>query len=108
MPDHFAAYFDAKGRASAAGDVVKAMVAKISAAGPVLERWQATHVPHDPRRMRAPENPLKGLENWPSWEAASEAVGQYLGCVREMDQAFAGMTDMERREAVGPPLPARL
>jgi hypothetical protein len=107
MPDRSAAYFHAKARAAVAGDVVSEVMAKISAADLVLRRWKSDRIPHEPRRKRSAEDPLKGLREWPSWQVASEALRRYLGCVREMDEAFAALSSMEKQEVAGAPLRGR-
>jgi hypothetical protein len=101
MPDRSAAYFHAKARAAAAGDVVSEGVAKISAADLVLRRWKSDRIPHEPRRKRSAEDPLKGLREWPSWQVASEALRRYLGCVREMDEALLPCRQWTSKRSLG-------
>lgn len=107
MPDALAKYFDAMDRASAEGRLVRDMVAKLSAALPALDQWVTAHVPHEPWRGTASEDPFEALHAWPDFDQARDAFDRHRSAVREMDATYRALSPEERMVVSHPTLRPR-
>lgn len=107
MPDALAKYFDAMDRASAEGRLVRDMVAKLSAALPALDQWVTAHVPHEPWRGTASEDPFEALHAWPDFDQARDAFDRHRSAVREMDATYRALSPEERMVVSDPTLRPR-
>ena len=103
MQNNLPAFFTAKRNVKELAREVSKVVARISEAAPVLERWLPVHVPHEPWRKRDAEDPLEGLAAWPTWENASAVFSQYRDFVRALDRAYDDLSPIEKANLGGPP-----
>lgn len=94
-------------RANAEGRRVTEMVAKLSAVLPTLSEWVATHVPHEPWKSTASEDPLEELGAWPGFDQARDAFGRHRSAVRKMDAAYRALSPEEKKAVADPTLRPR-